>query len=387
VSNRGRAPAATSCWTASGASTRKGSHTHIDMHIARLPEKLRDASDHPQVLLTVRAKGICSPAPVPDPPATGDRTQAAKRLLRSRRGPGHETPLAIWTLFALCLAMVLRDAVADAPGRSVGPGRCPRSNSRGGGSRRQRLWQMDAELTQLVAPEIARPAAFFQPFYDLPAKAARSKSRRPCCCSLPYVLLHFQIDPDGTWKSPQCPTSAARDGVAHGVAAENIRLSNSRLQELSGGIGYTALLDKLPSQTLPTQFGMQTAVGQQQRPREPTPATKVMTNILDNRQVQQQLENPQNDPSQDVAQGEFPLAQAANSYNVKRQQMTQSRRSSELQSRNAVLQQAAQQQVLDQRFNYEWCQPIESSRRASASRCGSTRTWCSRDGSKWVTRR
>ncbi|MCY2993336.1 MAG: HAMP domain-containing sensor histidine kinase [Planctomycetota bacterium] len=266
-------------------------------------------------------------------------------------------PWQIWTLFALCLAMVL-PAMLWLTHRAVLLDRADALAQQQADVEEavgSALWQMDAELTQLVAPEIARPAAFFQPFYGLPGKGQTQQVPSPLLRQpSPYVLLHFQLGPDGNWKSPQCPTGAQYElAVANGVVAENIRLSNSRLQELSGGIGYTVLRDKLPSQTLPTQLGMQTPWTDNSALVNQPQQTKVMNNILDNRQVQQQLENPQSNSASEVEQGEFPLAQGGNPYNVKRQQMSQSRRSSELQSRNAVLQQAAGQQVLEQRFNYD----------------------------------
>ena len=266
-------------------------------------------------------------------------------------------PWQIWTLFALCLAMVL-PAMLWLTQRAVLLDRADALAQQQADVEEvvgSALWQMDAELTQLVAPEIARPAVFFQPFYDLPGKGRAQQLPSPLLVQpSPYVLLHFQLDPDGTWKSPQCPAEAQGElAVAHGVAADNIRLSHARLQELSGGVSYPVLLDKLPSQTLPPQLGLQTPWANNGALLPPLQQPKMMTNILDNRQVQQQLENSPSHPAPDAEPGEPQLAQGANPYNVKRQQMNQSRRTSELQTRNAVLQQAAQQQVLDQRFNYD----------------------------------
>lgn len=74
VTNRGRAltrdELLDSVWRINpqGVTTRT-----IDMHIARLREKLRDASDRPQVLLTVRGKGYMFAAAAPTPNATEEQ--------------------------------------------------------------------------------------------------------------------------------------------------------------------------------------------------------------------------------------------------------------------------------------------------------------------------
>ena len=46
---------------------RGGETRTIDMHVARLREKLRDDPHHPRVILTVRGKGYAFGSPAPEP--------------------------------------------------------------------------------------------------------------------------------------------------------------------------------------------------------------------------------------------------------------------------------------------------------------------------------
>ncbi|MCY2993335.1 MAG: response regulator transcription factor [Planctomycetota bacterium] len=59
----------------------------IDMHIARLREKLREASEHPQVLLTVRGKGYMFAAPGSAPNTVGDQNSGSGAALPKSTRP------------------------------------------------------------------------------------------------------------------------------------------------------------------------------------------------------------------------------------------------------------------------------------------------------------
>lgn len=83
------------------------------------------------------------------------------------------------------------------------------------------LWQMDAEVSTLVADEAARPYFEYYPFY--PAEAAYTRMFRELERGevlVPSQLLnfqnsliglHWQIHPDDSYSSPQAPTGNRRD--------------------------------------------------------------------------------------------------------------------------------------------------------------------------------
>ena len=348
VANRGRAIAREelldSVWRINpqGVTTRT-----IDMHIARLREKLRDDSDDPRVLLTVRGTGYMFAAEA-DAAADSECRPPGGRLSIDE-APLMRRPWQIWTLFGLCLAMVVPAMLwlthrtlqldrADAQAQQQAELEEAVSSA---------LWQLDAELTQLIAPEIARPAIFFQPFYALPGKGRPSPVPSPLLGQpSPYVLLHFQLEPDGRWSSPQCPHGAQyRLALASGVAAENIQDSAARLQELSGGVEYAGPVGPLAQPdagdrtrgtgTLGQQPGLpepaQTSRGAQGSPGR---TARCNNNWKSPRATLRRPRRSQSEPQ---------LAQQANTYNQKRQQLAQSRRGNELQNRNAVLQTAAEQ--------------------------------------------
>src|SRR3954467_6098815 len=77
------------------------------------------------------------------------------------------------------------------------------------------LWRMDGALGPILGPEIARPYFEYSPVF--PAERAYTRMYtelkggdvvvpspllKP---SAPYVLLHFQVEPDGRVTSPQAP--------------------------------------------------------------------------------------------------------------------------------------------------------------------------------------
>ncbi|MCC6465008.1 MAG: HAMP domain-containing histidine kinase [Planctomycetes bacterium] len=85
----------------------------------------------------------------------------------------------------------------------------------------QALWEMDAEAAPLPADEAARPYFEYSAFY--PAEAAYTRMFRPLepgevlvpspllAADNDLITLHFQVDPDGKWTSPQAPEGNLRD--------------------------------------------------------------------------------------------------------------------------------------------------------------------------------
>lgn len=265
-------------------------------------------------------------------------------------------PWQIWVWFTICLIMVVpallwltHRALLLERAEAVAQQQADREEEVGSA-----LWQLDAELTQLIAPEIARPAVFFQPFYRMPGKGPTQPVPSPLLVQpAAHVLLHFQLYPDETWRSPQCPTGQQYElAVAHGVSAENIRLSQERMQQLARAVRYSTLVEKLPCQTLPAPNGTHVAWGSNIAFLSQGAQAKLLMNVLDLQQVQQQLANSQNPANVDPEQNDAPLGQMASPYNLRRNQTVQSRQGSELQSRNALVQGVAQQALRDQRGNY-----------------------------------
>jgi signal transduction histidine kinase len=266
-------------------------------------------------------------------------------------------PWQIWLLFLICLAMVLPVMVwlthmaleldrAEAFVQQQG------DLEEAVGSA---LWQMDGELTRLLAPEIARPSLFYRSFYSV--TSGKGKVRQMPSPLLmqpsPYVLLHFEIRPDSTWHSPQCPQDELFDlAVANDATAGNIRLSRDRLNELAGDVRYDHLLAKVPQQTLETDVLAQSQWASNTAFMQGADQSQVVKNVLDDEAVQQQLQSAQvNQSPQFEAQAQQP-ALMPNSYFFDRNQRVQSRRQSDLQNRNAALQAAAQQAFRDQRWNF-----------------------------------
>ena len=127
---------------------------------------------------------------------------------------------------------------------------------------------MDTRLTPLVAQEMARPYAAFAEFALPPGvqglRADVAGSRWPLL-SQPseYVLLNFEIHPDGTWRSPQVPEPAQwQNAAANGTTIAGIQASTERLNELRGGVNYRALIERLPEGTVPAAVVPNAAVAQ-----------------------------------------------------------------------------------------------------------------------------
>jgi signal transduction histidine kinase len=118
------------------------------------------------------------------------------------------------------------------------------------------LWRIDTKLTPIVAREMARPYEAYSSFYPVSAKRDR---QMPTSGASPllvqpgkYVLLNFEIRPDGTWTSPQCPSEEFRElALANGSTAERISESQGRLNALRKEVDYAQLLALVPRQTLP----------------------------------------------------------------------------------------------------------------------------------------
>ena len=123
------------------------------------------------------------------------------------------------------------------------------------------LWRMDSFLAPLLAMEGARPVFEYRAFY--PAERAYTRMfaqiqpgevlvPSPLLTEdSPYVLLHFQVGPDGTVSSPQVPTGNMRDLAESGYTTQDrIVASAARLEELEGMLDRDVLLASLPRDSL-----------------------------------------------------------------------------------------------------------------------------------------
>ena len=130
------------------------------------------------------------------------------------------------------------------------------------------LWRMDALLTPLLAKEAARPDFVYRTRYatlceDDPAsggkgKAVASKPQAtqtlsPLVAEPPeYVLLHFEILPDGRVVSPQSPSEKdAAWALDNGAVEQTLELAGARLTELQQVLADMPLAEQLPQETLP----------------------------------------------------------------------------------------------------------------------------------------
>ena len=124
------------------------------------------------------------------------------------------------------------------------------------------LWRMDSALTPLVARESARPYFVYTAFYPaersytrmfaeirhgdvlLPSPLLTEKSQ--------YVLLHFQIGPDGRVTSPQAPTGNMRDlAEARYASTRRIHDASHRLVTLTAILNRPEALALLPKAAQP----------------------------------------------------------------------------------------------------------------------------------------
>jgi signal transduction histidine kinase len=273
-------------------------------------------------------------------------------------------PWQIWSLFALCLAMVLPGmiwltykAIQLDRAEALAQQHADLEETIGSA-----LWQMDTELTRLLAVEIARPSSFYR---SLPSAADAGKAesqaatRGPIQPS-PYVHLHFEIRPDGQWSSPQCSEPQPIE-IAQGddPSQQSSRGSHDRLQDLAQSVRYEDLIGRLPRQNLETEWLAQNV--QSLNTGLLVPQNKVFQNTFDLPDVRQQLDAQRIEPTD----GEFdePLQQAAvpgaNPYLLARNQRIQQRRGNELQNRDEALQAAAQQAFVDNYFNTARTAPPE----------------------------
>lgn len=127
------------------------------------------------------------------------------------------------------------------------------------------LWRMDSALGPLLAQEGTRPYFMYSSFY--PAERAYTRSLTemkkgevflpsPLLTSIPpHLLLHFQIDAEGNWTSPQVPVGSTRD-VAEGRYMETYDpdAAAARIAELQSVFAYEWIVERLPTEYPPARL-------------------------------------------------------------------------------------------------------------------------------------
>lgn len=167
-------------------------------------------------------------------------------------------PLATWILFALCLALAVA-ALTHISQTLIELDLTQRRAQESAGVEeavRLALWRMDSAMGPLLAQEANRPYFTYLPLYTermaitlSPSKAALDDVRivSPLVAQrLPFVRVHFQIDPEGQWTSPQTPEGEARVAIEKtGILLEGIQESTARLTHLKEALLGTAVTELL----------------------------------------------------------------------------------------------------------------------------------------------
>jgi signal transduction histidine kinase len=125
------------------------------------------------------------------------------------------------------------------------------------------LWRMDSFMTPIVAQESARPYFEYNAFYSVEQASGRQGKGKaeadvnvpsPLLIeSTPYVTLHFQINPQGQFNSPEVPQGKlAAAAVPDYLAEDQWRGNSARLMTCAGIINTRKLLENLPEPGLAT---------------------------------------------------------------------------------------------------------------------------------------
>ena len=116
------------------------------------------------------------------------------------------------------------------------------------------LWRMESLAMPIIAAEAARPYLAYRPYYPSAGSGGENRVASPLL-QLPseYVLLNFQIAPDGRVESPQCPGAADVDWACRNGATESsIGFCCPRVDQLQTSLNSQRLLSQLPAETIPT---------------------------------------------------------------------------------------------------------------------------------------
>jgi signal transduction histidine kinase len=175
-------------------------------------------------------------------------------------------PRHIWSVFALCLLVVLT-GMGWLSVRAVQLDRAEVSARREAVRARRNedlqrrvataLWRMDWIMAPIIAQEVTRPSYAYQAFVKHPLPAGvdqKSLGRVSPLLTRPtgLVVLNFDLTGDDQWTSPQIPApSDVSAAFEAGLAPETLVESQRHLDALRGGIRYDQLLELVPDSLLP----------------------------------------------------------------------------------------------------------------------------------------
>jgi signal transduction histidine kinase len=256
-------------------------------------------------------------------------------------------PRYVWLAFTLCAAMLIA-AMGWLTAHAVRVDG-ERSAARAEAELEQRislaLWRMDTKLAPLIAEEVARPHAFYEPFLVLSSPDEKSPAEpvpSPLLTSLPEnVLLHFKCPSGGDWTSPQVPPPAqASLAIEIGCSPSELKAHGSRLDELSRKVDADALIAQLPSQPLPQWATSARWPQQSWDAQEDNPFGKLNDQIAQQDNEQPFLQNyGANAPPRDEQQRAPQQQQQAAAFSGK-----SAKAAADLDERSGRLQEAAQQE-------------------------------------------
>lgn len=258
-------------------------------------------------------------------------------------------PAHIWIAFALCLAVVL-----GAMGWvSVTVLRLERAEEQAQRqaereeNTRLALWRMDSAIAPIVAAENARPYFVYRSFYPLDRTFGNMFNSNAGGDILmpsplltqpsPFILLHFQLDPDGTLTSPQVPGREPPAVAEHlNTLRENIDASTARMRELKAFLKSDALLAVLPEEVLPQASPIR------------LPSTKVAGgNVPPREGNKEEAQAPAKPAANDVAQNDSNYGNRAQQTAVKGQQANQADFKWTEQGRKSSVEQSYRQRNVD----------------------------------------
>jgi len=152
------------------------------------------------------------------------------------------------------------------------------------------LWQIDTDLTREIAPETARPSYMYRAIWRMPTGDGNSTLTVSPLLAQPsqFVLLHFQISPDGEWSSPQVPQGGDEQEVLRlGIPAERIAEFREHLNQLRQKISPEELCARFRG---PAQM-------QELRPSDMVQQSSSFGNqVVANRSVDELLRDSANEP-------------------------------------------------------------------------------------------
>jgi len=167
-------------------------------------------------------------------------------------------PLHVWIAFATCVAVALL-AMGFVSLKALGfESENQRARARELLEERVRLalWRMDSSVSPILARENARPYFSWRPLYSperaytgmfVEIKGTEVLIPSPLLAlDSPWLLLHFQIEPDGTITSPQVPTGNTQDiAETHHVSHERVARFRDRLEAFRERVDAAAIREGL----------------------------------------------------------------------------------------------------------------------------------------------